>query len=146
MDLSSLLVVASLVIVSTAVGLWWRSRQGKISHDDGQTIPLSLLAPGHKLTLLQVSSPLCSYCAAMRSQLSREAASREDVAHLEYDVSDIPGIVDALRIRQTPTTLFVEADGRVAHQVGGPLPPPAIRELIDHTLDDVRRRSHGYEI
>lgn len=143
---AALILIASLLAVSSVVGLWWRGRQGVEKDSQGASVPVRLVVPGHPLTLIQVSAPMCSYCSAMRSLLSAEAQATDGVAHVEYDVSEIPDVIDALQIRQTPTTLFVEADGRVAHQVGGPLPAATIRELISDSLLDAQKRADGYEI
>ena len=146
MDAATLLTLAGLIVASTALGLWWRARQGVVRSGDGRVVPLHLIEPTKKLTLVQVSAPLCPYCSAMRGILAKASSNHEAVAHLEYDVSEIPGVVEKLQIRQTPTTLFVEADGRVAHQVGGPINPQALEALITDTLNDVRKRSNEFTI
>ena len=146
MDFLPLSILAGLVAVSTVAGLIWRSRQGAITGGGEADISPALLAPGHWLTLLQVSAPLCSYCSAMRGILQRASDTHEGVAHVEYDVSEIPEVIDKFAVRQTPTTFLVEADGRVVHQIGGPIAPPALDELINQAREDVRKRSDEYEI
>ena len=146
MDFLALSILAGLVVVSTVAGLLWRSRQGAITGGGEADISPTLLAPGHWLTLLQVSAPLCSYCSAMRGILQRASTAHEGVAHVEYDVSEIPEVIDKFAVRQTPTTFLVEADGRVVHQVGGPIAPPALDQLITQAREDVRKRSDEYEI
>lgn len=146
MDQTTLAIIVSLLIASVIAGLFWQARQGKISDGHGSDISPALLVPGAWLTLVQVSAPLCSYCQAMRGILGRAASTHEGVGHVEYDISEVPEIIEKFQVRQTPTTFLVEADGRVAHQIGGPLAPAALDELIRQTHDDVEKRSDEYEI
>jgi thioredoxin-related protein len=143
--LEQLIVIISLLVAASAAGVWWKRQQGRVTHTEAYISP-TLLVPGHWLTLVQVSSPLCSYCGAMRGILSAAASSHEGVAHVEYDVSEIPDVIDKFHVRQTPTTFLVEADGQVAHQIGGATNPAAINELIDLTRIDVEQRADEYEI
>jgi hypothetical protein len=140
-----LAVTLSLLVLASAVGAIWRLSQGRIRQTSTDISP-ALLSPGHWLTLLQVSSPLCSYCGAMRGILSAAAARFEGVAHVEYDISEIPQVIEALEVRQTPTTFLVAADGRVIHQVGGAAAPRVIDELIEQAKADVSKRSNEYTI
>jgi len=146
MDFLPLGILAGLIVASTTVGLIWRARQGAVTSGGEADISPALLAPGHWLTLLQVSAPLCSYCSAMRGILQRASEKHEGVAHVEYDVSEIPAVIDKFSVRQTPTTFLVEADGRVVHQIGGPIAPAALDALITQAREDVRKRSDEYEI
>ena len=146
MEFLPLGILAGLIVASTTVGLIWRARQGAVTSGGEADISPALLAPGHWLTLLQVSAPLCSYCSAMRGILQRAQEKHEGVAHVEYDVSEIPAVIDKFSVRQTPTTFLVEADGRVVHQIGGPIAPPALDALITQAREDVRKRSDEYEI
>jgi thioredoxin-like negative regulator of GroEL len=143
--LEQLLVIISLLLAASAAGLWWKKSQGRARRTESDISP-RLLVAGHWLTLVQVSSPLCSYCAAMRGILQSATTRHEGVAHIEYDISDIPEVVDTFGVRQTPTTFLVEADGRVAHQIGGATNPRAIDELIELTRADVEQRADEYEI
>ncbi len=140
-----LVVIISLLVVASAAGVWWKRQQGRVTQTEADISP-SLLVAGHWLTLVQVSSPLCSYCGAMRGILSQAATRHDGVAHVEYDISEIPEVVDKFHVRQTPTTFLVEADGRVAHQIGGATNPRAIDELIELTRVDVEQRADEYEI
>ena len=146
MDSLSLIIIGALLVVSTAVGLIWRSRQGEIDSGGSVDISPSLLVSGSWLTLLQVSAPLCSYCSAMRGILGRTSEEHEGVGHVEYDISEIPEVIEKFQVRQTPTTFLVEADGRVIHRIGGPISPAALNELIDQAREDVKKRSDEYEI
>ncbi len=146
MDSLTLLILASLLVVSTIAGLVWRSSQGAIDSGGSVDISPALLVPGSWLTLVQVSAPLCSYCAAMRGILGRASEEYDGVGHVEYDISEIPEVIDKFQVRQTPTTFLVEADGRVIHRIGGPVGATALNELIDQAREDVKKRSDEYEI
>lgn len=144
---SSLLALGGLVIVATALGLVWKARQGVIRRDthDG-VVPREFLVQDAWLTLLQVSSPMCSYCPAMRSVLSAEAESRPGVAHRDIDISEAPELIQTLHIRQTPTTLLVTRDGHVAATIKGAAPRSVVAEAIDTAAAERKAQSDEYRI
>jgi thioredoxin-like negative regulator of GroEL len=78
--------------------------------------------------------------------LGRASEEYDGVGHVEYDISEIPEVIDKFQVRQTPTTFLVEADGRVIHRIGGPVGATALNELIDQAREDVKKRSDEYEI
>jgi thioredoxin-like negative regulator of GroEL len=96
--------------------------------------------------MLQVSAPLCSYCGAMRGILAGVAESEPQAGHLEYDVSDIPDLIEAFTIRQTPTTLLVSASGDVLFTLQGPTPPGVVSDHIQRAFAEIQRRSDEYLI
>lgn len=147
MDLTALGIVAALLLCASALGLIWKRRQGRVqTGSPGVVIPAHLLAEGSWLTLLQISQPVCSYCQAMRGVLGRVADESEGVAHRDYDVSEVPELIEELGIRQTPTTLLVESSGRVSSRINGPSQPPAISALVAQAREDYLRRTDGYAI
>ena len=76
--------------------------------------PLGALA-----TLVQFSSAFCAPCRATRTLLSTVASDVEGVAHYDIDAESHLELVRALDIRRTPTTLVLDASGRVTARAGG---------------------------
>lgn len=116
----ALAVVGALVVVSTALGLAWRSSQGRVRRTvttDAVALDGVELAAG--ATLLQFSSEYCSPCRATARVLHELAARTPGVAHVELDVAERPELAARFGILQTPTTLVLDSAGRPRARIGG---------------------------
>lgn len=146
----SIVLIVGLVALASAVGLIWRATRSRVSTPSGSEravrVPSRYLAADKTLTLLQVSAPLCSYCGAMRGILSAAAERDPQVGHVEYDVSEIPEVIESCGIRQTPTTLLVTASGDVLFTLQGPTPPGVVSDHIQRAFAEIHRRSDDYLI
>jgi hypothetical protein len=127
------LVVAALALVATALGLLWRTTTGRARRARGPLVHPAELGSdelGARATLLQLSTPLCAQCPPTARLLAAEAAARPGVLHLEVDVSERTAIAHRFQVLQTPTTLLLDAEGRVRGRIGGrPRPDTLAREL-----------------
>ncbi|UQI46557.1 thioredoxin family protein [Streptomyces sp. HU2014] len=74
---------------------------------------------GERATLVQFSSAFCQPCRATRRTLAEVAAMVEGVAHVEIDAEARLGLVRALEIAATPTTLVLDARGRIVRRAAG---------------------------
>ena len=131
-------ILIGLVTVATAVGLLWRRAQGRVRHSSGDVVipahvlGAELLASG--VTLLQFSSPLCAPCRATHVVLSSIAGQRDEVDHVEIDLSQRPELASRFHIAQTPTTFILDRGGVVRARIGGALKREAVVAEIDGIL------------
>ncbi len=140
-------IVVGLVALTTAIGVAWKSGQGTIdTRVDRGAIPRHLRGDSVGITLLQVSSEMCSYCAAMRRALGHIANTTPDVAHVEIDVTDEPDLVKTLGITQTPTTLLVAASGDIVTWIRGAAAEASVRQAIDEAKKRLEEDSHDWTI
>ena len=140
-------IVVGLVVLTTAIGVAWKSGQGAIDQRvDKGAIPRRLRGDGATITLLQVSSEMCSYCAAMRRALGHIANTTPGVAHIELDVVDEPDLVKTLGITQTPTTLLVAASGDIVTWIRGAATEASVRQAIDEAKKRLEEDSHDWSI
>lgn len=124
--------------VATAIGLWWRSRNGRVraTHDrvadaDSPASPQVAVAPvavsttdlgaalGARATLVQFSSAFCAPCRATRHVLADVARMVDGVSHVEIDAESRLDLVRKLDVRRTPTTFVLGPDGHVTHRASG---------------------------
>jgi thiol-disulfide isomerase/thioredoxin len=118
--LTGLLVALGVLAAATAVGAWWRRRDGRLRPVAGPPAELSDLGVrGGQVTLLQFSSAFCAPCRATRRVLADVAATLPGVAHVEVDAESHLEAVRALDIWRTPTVLVVDGTGRVVHRATG---------------------------
>jgi hypothetical protein len=147
-DRSSLtgLAVALLVLAAaTALGVWWRRRDGRLvpqtrrpgqtrhtqvdarSTSDGSTaddrgVDRALAALGvgaGTVTLLQFSSAFCAPCRVASRVCGEVARTHPGVTYIEVDAESHLAEVRQLGIWRTPTVLVVDTQGRVAHRSTG---------------------------
>ena len=119
-----MLVLVCVLAVTTAVGLVWRRRQGKVRVVAPAETLLPTLAelgvtPGERATLLQFSSAFCAPCRATKRVLSDIAHAVPGVAHIEVDAEAHLDVVRRLNILKTPTTLVLNSRGEVTQRAAG---------------------------
>jgi thiol-disulfide isomerase/thioredoxin len=112
----------ALLGVATAFGVWRKATEGRArvdshhelvsSHDIGHEL-------GERATLLQFSSAFCSPCRTTKIVLAKTAAAVPGVEHIEIDAESHLELVRRLEIRKTPTTLILDAQGRVQNRAVG---------------------------
>ena len=135
----SLLLVVFVLSLATAYGIWDKKRSGKINvkADDRHSVSESEIGNslGEHATILQFSSAFCTPCRATRSTLSSVVSHYPKIKHVEVDAESHLDLVRRLDIRQTPTTLFLNAQGKeIARAVGAPK-----REQVITALDNLAR-------
>ena len=132
--MNSWLIIAAVLTLATAYGLIDRKRSGRIKEKADSRHQVSAQEIGDELgesaTVLQFSSAFCSPCRATRSILSSVIAHYPKIKHVEVDAEGSLELVRRLDIRQTPTTLFLNAAGReIARAVGAPKRDQVINAL-----------------
>ena len=122
--MTGVLILVGVLVLSTALGLVHRSRNGKLREvvaDDSLHGVLAELgeAPGERATLLQFSSAFCAPCRATRRVLGEVTDLVPGVAHVEVDAEQHLELVRRLDVRKTPTTLVLDAAGREVKRASG---------------------------
>ena len=123
--MSAFFVVALVLLVATAYGIWDKRRSGTVKIEKNSQ---NLIAPheigselGESATVLQFSSVFCTPCRTTRSTLKSVISHYPKIKHIEVDAESNLELVRRLDIRQTPTTLFLNSAGKeVARAVGAP--------------------------
>jgi len=135
---TGLAVAIGALAVATAVGLWWRWRNGRVRAiadrlaDAGPPASAESAVPpaelstadigaalGTRATLVQFSSAFCAPCRATRQILADVAGMVDGVNHVEIDAESRLDLVRRLDVRRTPTTFVLGPDGHVTHRASG---------------------------
>ncbi|MEN9752970.1 MAG: hypothetical protein RL670_661 [Actinomycetota bacterium] len=74
---------------------------------------------GKKATLLQFSTEVCSQCKSTARLYQTLESKHSELLHLEVDVTHRLDLAAHFGVLQTPTTLVLDAAGRVLARVGG---------------------------
>jgi len=132
--MNSTLIIVAVLVLATGYGFVDRKRAGKIKSkvDSRHSITAHEIGSdlGESATVLQFSSAFCTPCRATRSILSSVIAHYPKIKHVEVDAENNLALVRRLDIRQTPTTLFLNAAGKeIARAVGAPKRDQVINAL-----------------
>lgn len=132
--MNSWMIIAGVLLSATAYGIFDRRRSGKIKEkaDSRHQVKAQEIGSelGESATVLQFSSAFCTPCRATRSILSSVIAHYPKIKHVEVDAEGNLELVRRLDIRQTPTTLFLNAAGKeIARAVGAPKRDQVINAL-----------------
>lgn len=132
------LLVLLVLAAATALGLWWRARNGRYTavapevaraaqHDDDAPdeqgallTPADLGVPlGGRATFLQLSSEVCAPCRRTHAVLEHLAATTPGVVHVDLDVVERLDLVHRFSVLRTPTVLVLDARGAVVGRASG---------------------------
>ena len=138
-----IILVAAVVLAALVAGLVWRSRTGRSKKvSNGQQIDLAQLgatkngqpvtAFGERLTFLQFSSEFCSQCVQTARVYKDLEQHSEGILHIEVDITNRIDLAKKYNILQTPTTLVLDASGRVTSRIGGAAKEQTIKDEIGH--------------
>ncbi|MEG3614625.1 thioredoxin family protein [Isoptericola haloaureus] len=133
--------LVALLVVTTVLGLAWRSAQGRVratapSGDDDadarwtDELAAQGVAPGERVTFLQLSAEVCSACRSTARTLGSLAAEEPGVVHLEIDVDDRPDLVRRAQVHRTPTVLVLDGTGAEVARASGGMTPARAREAL----------------
>ena len=135
------MLVAAVVLAALVAGLVWRSRTGRSKKvSSGQQVNLAELAAtkngqlvtafGERLTFLQFSSEFCAQCVQTARVYRDLEQHSEGILHIEVDITNRLDLAKKFNILQTPTTLVLDASGRVTSRIGGAAREQTIKDEI----------------
>lgn len=89
---------------------------------------------GRQATLVQFSTAFCQPCRAAKVVLASVAATAEGVSHIEIDAESHLDLVREIGIMRTPTTLILDAEGRITARATGVPRKDQVLAAIGRTL------------
>ena len=121
--MESLLLLGLILLISTAIGFFYRSKNGVIRKKRRLHISEAEFAGryGARVTILQFSTTFCSQCRAAKALISDVVKDQSDISYLEIDAESNLALVRKVDVRSTPTTIFLDKDGyEIARATGAP--------------------------
>ncbi|MBP2475856.1 thiol-disulfide isomerase/thioredoxin [Crossiella equi] len=119
-------VVLGVVALTTALGLLYRWRNGKVRRsvpaERAPALPeeiRAVLAESPAITLVQLSTTFCAPCRHTKVLLSDVVRQEPRLRHVELDITERPELAERLKVLRTPTTLVVDARERELFRVSG---------------------------
>ena len=121
--MKSMALLGLILLISTAIGFYYRSKNGVIRKKRRLHISEAEFAGryGTRVTILQFSTTFCSQCRAAKSLISDVVKDEKDISYLEIDAESNLALVRKVDVRSTPTTIFLDKDGyEIARATGAP--------------------------
>ena len=121
--MESLSLLVLILLISTAIGFWYRSKNGVIRKKRRLHISEAEFAGryGSRITILQFSTTFCSQCRAAKALISDVVKDEKDISYLEIDAESNLALVRKVDVMSTPTTIFLDKGGfEIARATGAP--------------------------
>ena len=121
--MKSMALLGLILLISTAIGFYYRSKNGVIRKKRRLHISEAEFAGryGARVTILQFSTTFCSQCRAAKSLISDVVKDEKDISYLEIDAESNLALVRKVDVRSTPTTIFLDKGGyEIARATGAP--------------------------
>ena len=156
--ITGLVVVVAVLLASSVFALWRKQTDGRVREyrvreyevavtdrssagGSGQVSEHEVLRAeqlgrelGSQATLVQFSTAFCQPCRAAKAVLSAVAAGTEGVRHIEIDAESHLDLVREVGIMRTPTTLILDAEGRITARATGVPRKDQVLAAIGRTL------------
>lgn len=133
---AALVAAVGLLAVATALGTWWRARNGVLvatQPDEPRTqlTTAQVGAPlGSRLTWVQMSSEYCAPCRRTARVLAALAADEPGTAHLELAVEEHADLARQLHVLRTPTVVVLDPEGHIVGRLSGAVTPAQARGTL----------------
>ena len=121
--MKSMALLGLILLISTAIGFYFRSKNGVIRKKRRLHISEAEFAGayGKRVSILQFSTTFCSQCRAAKSLISDVVKDEKDISYLEIDAESNLALVRKVDVRSTPTTIFLDRGGfEIARATGAP--------------------------
>ena len=134
-------LVFGLLTLAVVAGLVWRSRTGRSKKiNGGEQINLVEIGAtkdgkpvtefGKRVTFLQFSSEFCTACRQTARLYGELEKVHPEILHIDVDITHRVDLANKFNILQTPTTLVLDARGRVTSRIGGAVKQQTIEDEI----------------
>ena len=131
--MTALWVLIGTVAVVAVLAVLLNARSGRV-RPATTPAPVDIgvdLEPFDGVTLLQLSTTFCAPCQQAKVVLGELAEQRADLRHIELDLTQRPELAERLRVREAPTTLALDSDGRELFRVVGVPRKATLTDALD---------------
>lgn len=137
---AAMIWVAALFLGALLLSAWLYARRSRTAHpSDAQGATpeqFGLQHFGAAGTVVQFSTAYCSKCPGVRRLLSDLTDERPGLRFQHLDVSERLDLIDAFRVRQTPTVLLIDSRGRVVTRMTGSVTRSQATQAIAQLIGD----------
>jgi thioredoxin-related protein len=115
MNQNHLVLIASVLILSTLVGLYFNFSRGKLvkkyaneSEFSKLNLPIELSS---EATILLFSTEYCSICPGVKKQIEKYIGDSNNISLHQIDAVENIDVARKLHVKSSPTTIFFDSKG-----------------------------------
>ncbi len=135
MNQNHLVLITSVLILSTMVGLYFKLSRGKLvkkySNDSifGQlNLPIELSSES---TILLFSTQYCSICPGVKRQIESYLGNSKEISLHQIDAVEKIEIARKLHVKSSPTTIFFDSNGNEFGRIIGAPKANQLKETLE---------------
>lgn len=140
MNQNHLVLITSVLIVSTLIGLYFNFSRGKLVKkyaNDSEFNKLNLsINLSSEATILLFSTEYCSICPGVKKQIENQIKSSKDISLHEIDAVKNIDVARKLHVKSSPTTIFFDSTG---NEFGRIIGAPKVNQL-QQTLNKINNQ------
>ena len=140
MNQNHLVLITSVLIVSTLIGLYFNFSRGKLVKkyaNDSEFDKLNLsINLSSEATILLFSTEYCSICPGVIKQIENQIKSSKDISLHEIDAVKNIDVARKLHVKSSPTTIFFDSTG---NEFGRIIGTPKVNQL-QNTLNKINNQ------
>lgn len=136
---SAIALALGLLALTIVLGLLLQRRRARVTNLatsdalDARNFALAAFAP--RATVVQFSTVYCQRCPGVRRSIAQLVSTRPGTAFAHVDVTNDPALAAKYNLKQTPTILLIDADGRARTRLAGPVTAPEIDQALTQLLE-----------
>lgn len=134
-SVAPLIGIVALLVFATVIGVLLQRRKGRVRElSDASALHPAVFGAerfGTAGTIVQFSTEFCSRCPGVKRLLTQLAASRPGVEFVHVDLTHNTELAKSFNVLQTPTILFIDADGRPSKRLSGQVAHDTVRGALD---------------
>ena len=129
------LLVTSVLVLSTAFGLFLHFTRGKLTKKYSNEIYFDQLNIGHeigkKATILQFKTQYCSICPGVKRQINELIKNDKGISFYEIDAVERLELAKKLHVKSSPTVLFFNEAGLEEGRIIGAPKKDQLRNTLE---------------
>ncbi len=129
------LLIASVLVLSSAFGLFLQFTRGKLTNKYSNEISFDQLKTGHELgkkaTILQFKTEYCSICPGVKRQINELIKNDKGISFYEIDAVERIELAKKLHVKSSPTVLFFNKDGLEEGRIIGAPKKDQLRNTLE---------------
>lgn len=135
MNQNHLVLIASVLILSTLIGLYFNFSRGKLvkkyaneSEFSKLNLPIDLSS---EATILLFSTEYCSICPAVKRQIEGYIGDRSSISLHQIDAVEKIEVARKLHVKSSPTTIFFDSKGNELGRIIGAPKSNQLKETLN---------------
>jgi thioredoxin-related protein len=147
MNQNHLVLIASVLILSTLIGLYFNFSRGKLvkkyaneSEFSKLNLPIELSS---EATILLFSTEYCSICPGVKKQIEKYIGDVNNISLHQIDAVENIDVARKLHVKSSPTTIFFDSKGNEFGRIIGAPKSNQLKETFSKLHNQEKETSNA---